>query len=316
LGNRQKAAIRAMIISASYKTDIPAFYPDWFLNRLSRGYCRMINPWGGQVYEVPLGPDAVDGFVLWTRNIAPLAGSLSEVARIAPFYVQYTVTGYPRALESSTVPADRAIAAIQELRRRFGPRAVVWRYDPILFTDLTPAAWHDENFAALAQALRGMVDEVVVSFAHPYRKTRRNLDAAARAEGFRWYDPETDEKRALAEHLARIAGAAGMRFTVCAQADIVPTDGAPARCIDAGRLGDIAGKPVAAPVKGNRPDCLCHASRDIGAYDTCPHGCRYCYAVSAPDTAKRRYAAHDPESDFLFAPQASAASRIPENIQR
>ena len=314
-----------MIISASFKTDIPAFYADWFVNRLAAGFCRTTNPWGGQTYEIPLTPDAVDAFVLWTRNITPLADRLPRIAAVAPFCVQYTVTGYPRAIESSTVPAERAVDAIGALRRAFGARAVVWRYDPVLLTSLTPAGWHRKNFAALATALRGLVDEVVISFAHVYRKTRRNLDAAAAQAGFGWRDPETAEKRDLAATLADIAAANDMALTVCAQADYVPPGAGLARCIDADRLSDIAGRPLAAPVKGNRPDCLCNASRDIGAYDTCPHGCRYCYAVSSHETAKARYAAHDPDGAFLFAPkkasaaqanQASSARRMPENIQR
>ena len=317
-----------MIISASYKTDIPAFYADWLLARLAAGFCRMTNPWGGQICDVPLTPGAVDGFVLWTRNMGPLAGRLPAVAAVAPFAVQFTVTGYPRAIESSTIPAGRAVAQIRRLRQDFGPRAVVWRYDPVLFTSLTPAAWHRENFAALVRALAGSVDEVVVSFAHVYRKTRRNLDAAAARGGFAWEDPEAAAKRALATELAAIARNAGMTFSVCAQADFLPSGGAPARCIDAARLSDIAGRPIAARIKGNRPDCLCHASRDIGAYDTCPHGCSYCYAVSAPAAAKRRHALHDPSGPFLFPPageapasrassaQASSARRMPANIQR
>jgi hypothetical protein len=312
-----------MIISASYKTDIPAFYPNWLMARLAAGFCRMTNPWGGQTYEVPLTAATVDGFVLWTRNIGPLASHLPAVAAVAPFCVQYTVTGYPRALEASTIPADRAVAQIRRLRQDFGPRAAVWRYDPILFSSLTPAAWHRENFAALARALAGAVDEVVISFAHIYRKTRRNLSEAAERAVFTWADPDTGTKRALAADLAAIAGDVGMALRVCAQAVCVPPGGEPARCIDAARLSDIAGRPVVAGVKGNRPDCLCHASRDIGAYDTCPHGCCYCYAVSAPGIAKQRHAAHDPEGPFLFPPaaregrrQASSASRMPENIQR
>jgi len=309
-----------MIISASYKTDIPAFYPSWFLNRLDAGFCRSVNPWGGQVYEIPLTPDAVDGFVLWTRNIRPLAPSLDRVAAVAPYTVQYTVTGYPRSLESSTIPAEQAVADLRDLRRRGGRKIAAWRYDPILFTSETPAEWHHRNFAALARSLTGTVDEVVVSFAHIYRKTRRNLEAAAARSGLTWRDPPDDEKAALAATLADIAGGQGMAFRVCAQASLVPPGGALARCIDADRLSAVAGRPIAAPVKGNREDCLCHRSRDIGAYDTCPHGCVYCYAVTSPATAKRRYAGHDPEGPFLFAPaespQRSSARRMPENIQR
>ena len=123
-----------MIVSASYRTDIPAFYTGWFLNRLRAGSCHVANPYGGGSYAVALTPEAVDGFVFWTRNLRPLLPHLDEVRRVAPFTVQFTVTGYPRALESSVIAVSEAAAQLQELRRRFGTRAAVWRYDPIVFT--------------------------------------------------------------------------------------------------------------------------------------------------------------------------------------
>ena len=291
-----------MIVSASYRTDIPAFYGDWFMRRLDAGFCRTVNPWGGPPGRVDLTPGAVDGFVFWTRNMRPFLARFAQVAARYPAMVQYTLTGYPRALEASTVDPERAVADIVRLARDFGPRVAVWRYDPILVSDLTPPDWHRANFATLAAALRGGTDEVVMSFAHAYRKTRRNLDAAAARHGFAWTDPEDDAKRALAADLAAIAAANGMRAIVCAQAAYTVGGAEPARCIDAARLSDIAGRPLAAPVKGNRPDCLCAESRDIGAYDSCPHGCVYCYAVAGPDAAKRRHAAHDPAGEFLIAP--------------
>jgi hypothetical protein len=291
-----------MIISASYKTDIPAFYGPWFLRRLAAGQCRMVNPWNGKQSIVPLDPASIDGIVFWTRNIAPLSAHLDTVAAHAPFMVQYTITGYPRALEAGTVPAARAIAEMRALRQRFGPRAAVWRYDPILFTSLTGADWHRRNFARLAKALAGATDEVVISFAQSYRKTRRNLDAAAARHGFTWRDPEGEEKRALVTALAARAADHGMALRLCTQADLVVPGTAPARCVDAARLSDLAGRTIAAPVKGNRPDCLCHAARDIGAYDSCPQGCVYCYAVLTRDRAKRHHRAHDPAGEFLTAP--------------
>lgn len=290
-----------MIVSASYRTDIPALYGDWFLRRLAAGEARVASPYGGPPYIVSLRPGAVDGFVLWTRNIGPLAGRLETVAAIAPFVVQFTVTGYPRALEAAVIETAAAVAQIRDLARAWGPRAAIWRYDPIVDTGLTPADWHRENFAALAAALDGSVDEAVVSFAQIYAKTRRNLDAAARRHGFSWRDPEDDEKRALIGDLAAIAAARGMRLTVCTQPDYVVAGAAAARCIDAARLSDIAGRAIRARVKGNRPGCLCHESRDIGAYDSCPQGCVYCYAVSSRAAAKRFLAAHDQARDSLSA---------------
>lgn len=297
-----------MIISASYKTDIPAFYAPWFRNRLAAGYAQVLNPYGGKPFTVPLDPGSADGFVFWTRNAGPFLDTLDQLSTQGrPFLVQMTVTGYPRALERSVIDSERAVAQIRELARRFGPRAVVWRYDPVLITDLTPAAFHEETVAALARDLAGAVDEVVLSFATIYRKTGANLGRMERDAGIGWRDPEPEEKRALLARLAEIARDHGIRPTLCAQPDLLSAELTPAACIDVARLSDVAGREIGGREKGNRPGCACAESRDIGAYDTCPHGCLYCYAVGRPETAKRKMRAHDPQGEFLFPPGGSRA---------
>ena len=294
-----------MIISASYKTDIPAFYGAWFVNRLKAGYCKMINPYGRQISTVPLTRPEVDGFVFWTRNIGPFQGALREVAdRGFPFIVQYTITGYPRALESSVIDWRRAVEHLRALADAFGPHTVVWRYDPILASSLTDEAWHIENFARIAQALEGATDECVISFAHSYVKTKRNMDAAASAHDFTWEDPDASRKRAMATSLTDIARRSGMKLTICAQPEFVSGEAGESRCIDATRLSRVAGHPISAKQKGNRPGCTCFESKDIGDYDSCPHGCVYCYAVRNRGLARARFAAHDPHSEFLIPPEA------------
>ncbi len=288
-----------MIISASYRTDIPAFYTPWLMSRLHAGFCRVVNPYGGGEHAVSLRPDDVDGFVLWSRNMRPLLPYLDDIRRIAPFTVQFTLTGYGRALESSVVPAAEAIAQLHELRRRFGPRVAVWRYDPVVLASTLDAATHATSFARLAAALAGAVDEVVLSFMQAYRKTRRNLDRAAARHDFAWVDPPEDEKRALLARLAAIAGEHGIAATLCSQPGLLGPGFGEARCIDAGRLSDVAQTPVAARESGNRPGCRCALSRDIGAYDTCPHGCVYCYAVADRDRAVGNFHAHDPLAECL-----------------
>jgi hypothetical protein len=300
-----------MIVSASYRTDIPAFYAPWFVARFRAGFARVVNPYSRQTGRVPLRA-GVDGFVFWTRNLGPFTAALDEVrAAGLPFVVQYTVTGYPRALETSVIEPERSVALIREAVARFGPRSAVWRYDPIVFTSSTPAPWHEDNFTRLADALAGAVDEVVVSFANIYRKTARNVAAAARAHHFDWWDPPAADKLALARRLVDIAGARGMALTVCSQPDTLVPGAEPARCVDARRLEDVAagwGAPraVRAKLKGNRPGCACFESRDIGEYDTCPHGCTYCYAVGSRTLAKRRFHDHDPAGEFLFPPPWAA----------
>jgi Domain of unknown function (DUF1848) len=288
-----------LIVSASYRTDIPAFYASWFLARLKAGYCRVANPYGGRPYEVSLLPGTVGGFVLWTRNLRPLLSDLDTVRLVAPFTVQFTVTLYPRALETSVIAADEAVGQLRELRRRFGPRVAVWRYDPIVFTSEVDAAAHAAGFATLARALKGTVDEVVLSVMHPYRKTRRNLDRAAGHHAFLWRDPPAEEKRHLLARLAAIALDHGIAPTLCSQPELLLPGLDDARCIDAERLGDVAQRPVAAEESGNRPGCRCAMSRDIGAYDTCPHGCVYCYAVADRDRAVANFRDHDPAAAML-----------------
>ncbi|MDO8608487.1 MAG: DUF1848 domain-containing protein [Phaeospirillum sp.] len=308
-----------MIVSASYRTDIPAFYGQWFLNRFRAGWARVVNPYGRQVSVVPLRA-GVDGFVFWTRNVGPFTEALAEIRRAGlPFVVQYTVTGYPRLLEASVIEAGRSIALIRDLAAIHGPRSVVWRYDPILIGSVTQPEWHEANFTALAGRLAGAVDEVVVSFATLYRKSERNLAAAARGLGVTWTDPPAETRRDLVRRLAVAAAEHGMALTVCSQPETLTAGAKPARCVDARRLEAVAagwGAPraVKARLKGNRPGCLCFESRDIGAYDTCPHGCVYCYAVNARGLAKRRLADHDPQSEFLVPPPWPAVGDSPPGL--
>lgn len=295
-----------MIVSASYRTDIPAHYGAWFLRRLEAGFAMVANPYGGPAYRVSLAAGDADGFVFWTRNAGPFLPVLDEVKRRGfPFAVQFTVTGYPRVLEPGAIETAAAIAQVHAIARRFGARAAVWRYDPIVVSDAAPAAWHRGNFARLAGALRGAADEAVVSFAAPYRKTARNLAAALGRAGLAWRDPPPAEKHALIADLAAIAAEARMRLTLCTQPALLPGAAEPARCIDAARLSDVAGRAIAARTKGNRPGCLCAESRDIGAYDSCAQGCAYCYAVSSRARAQAALKAHDPARAALTARSAA-----------
>jgi len=289
-----------VIISASYRTDIPAFYGDWFLRRVAEGRCRTVNPYNGKPSDIPLTRDRVDGIVFWTRNAAPFLAGLEQLAAAGyPFVVHTTLTGYPRALERSVASVEASLETMRRIARRYGPRALVWRYDPVMATSLTPPAWHRETFASLARQLAGCTDEVVLSYVQVYAKTRVNSDRAAGRFGFTWQDPPAEEKRALLGDLAEIARDAGLTASLCAQPELMGPGLTEARCIDAARLSDIAGRPIAAETKGNRPGCRCARAHDVGAYDTCPHGCVYCYAVRRPELAKRRYRAHDPDGAAL-----------------
>ena len=197
---------KGMIISASYRTDIPAFYADWFNRRLDAGSCDVVNPYSGRINRVALDAAAVDGFVFWTRRLTPFMATLTRLHdRGAPFVIQFTITGYPRALEPAVADWHRTVEEIRSTAARFGPRVVVWRYDPVILTDLTPPAFHRDRVRQLSTQLAGHTDEVVLSFAHGYRKTRRNTARAGAEHGFAWTDPEDERKRELLAALGAIA---------------------------------------------------------------------------------------------------------------
>ncbi len=292
-----------MIISASYKTDIPAFYGEWFRHRRDAGFVDVRNVWNGKYFRVSLRDEDCGAFVYWTRNARPFGAELARTAETRPLTVQYTITGSPRWLERAVPDPDHAAADLRDISARYGPDAAVWRYDPVLVTNDTPADWHIENFNRLADRLAGTTNEVVVSFAQIYRKTRRNLDRACEAGSYRWTDPGLGEKRELLAELDTRARARDMTLTLCTQPDLVDESIAPARCIDAGRLNRVAAflghERIDARTKGLRDGCLCAEARDIGAYDTCSHGCVYCYAVSDPAAARRNQARHRPTAETL-----------------
>ena len=291
-----------MIISASYKTDIPTFYGEWFRNRLRAGFCKMANPFNrDQRFTISLRREDVDGFVFWTKNLAPFMNVLDEVhERGFPFIVQYTINGYPRALESRVVDAARSVEHFRSVADKFGCRVAIWRYDTIILSTLTDIDFHRRNFDRLASQLAGATDEAVVSFMQLYDKTQRNMDEAAHRDGFEWEDPPAEAKRSLLRDLMEIAGGHKMRLTICTQPDLVVPGIGEARCIDGPRLMDLAGRPFRAKLKGMREGCGCFESKDIGDYDTCPHGCVYCYAVRRREVALRRHQGHDPEGEYLF----------------
>ena len=290
-----------MIISASYRTDIPTFYGEWFINRLRAGYCKVVNPYNRRIWRVDLSPGAVDGFVFWTKNVGPFREQLREVhGRGYPFLVHHTINGYPRALEHRVVNADNSVDYVREVAQEVGPRVCVWRYDTIIDSSITPRDFHLKTFENLARQLEGATDEVVISFAQPYAKTRRNMERAAQELGFTWRDPSDAWKQSLALELQEMATSRGMRLTICSQPHLTGTEVAESRCVDAKRLADVSGTPICAKQRGSRKECGCFESRDIGDYDTCPHGCVYCYAVRNQELARTRFKKHDPASETLF----------------
>jgi len=216
-----------MIISASRRTDIPAFYGDWFLNRLEAGYCKIVNPYNEKVSTVSIKREDVAGFVFWTKNLVPFTNKLETIRQMGyPFYVLYTINKYPEALEPNVVPAEHSIKCLKDVADKYGPRAAVWRYDPIIFTSITQRDFHIQNFEEIAKELDGSIDEVVISFAqiHNYKTVVTNLNFASNVHGFAWEDPSSEIKLELAKELFDIAKSYNMKLNICCQPEFTPLE--------------------------------------------------------------------------------------------
>jgi hypothetical protein len=286
------------IISASRRTDIPAFYTPWLLARLAAGYARYPNPYSGQPVTVSLRPEDVHTIVFWSRNFAPLLPHLEELARRGyRAYFHATITGVPRALEPYAPPRESSVASLRELAARTSPRHVQWRFDPILLTDELDGAYYVEQFHELAAALAGATERCTFSFATLYPKVVRRL----RRHGVRFRDPGLEEKQDVAETLASIGARYGIALYACCQEALLSPAVHQAHCIDGDLLAALSpDRPLDATPRPTRPGCGCVASRDIGVYDTCVHGCLYCYANTNHRTAQARFRTHDPGAEALL----------------
>ncbi len=288
------------VISASRRTDIPAYHGRWLLARLAEGRCEVRQPFSGALREVDLRPAAVLALVMWTRDPRPLLDELEGlVARDYPFVMLVTVNAYPAWMEPGAPDPAALVEALRGIRSAFGPAAVVWRYDPIVLTSVTPPQWHVQQVERLAAQLAGVADECVTSFVDLYRKTERNLLPAAQHAGAGLLEADADRDTELLRAMKECVAGHGLTLSSCCQAQGLDAGLAQARCVDPARLGRLLQREVRLPRRPSRPGCGCHASVDIGAYDTCPRGCVYCYATRSPAAGRAGAAASDVASRLL-----------------
>jgi hypothetical protein len=274
------------------------------MNRIREGFCLVPNPFNAkQISRISLAPGDVDAFVFWSKNPRPMLELLDELDDQGfVYYFQYTLNDYPRALEPSVPNIDRRLDTFAQLSKRLGPERVVWRYDPIIITPATGYDFHASTFKRLASTLRGITRRTVISVVDVYKKTDRRMTALA-SDG---YTMDVDaahrpEMRELLSDIAATAQAEGMTPFSCAEEiDYSDVGIRPGSCIDSELIQSIGGRPPTQKDPGQRKNCRCAVSRDIGMNDTCLHGCPYCYSTRNNELARQRHAQHDPLSPVLF----------------
>lgn len=285
-----------MIISASRRTDIPAFYSDWFFQRLKEGYVLVKNPVNPhRISRVFLNPEVVDAFVFWTKNPTPMLGRLDMLSDY-PFYFQFTLTPYGPDVEPG-IPAkgNVVIPTFQKIATVVGRERVVWRYDPILLSDKYTLDYHLRAFRRLCDLLADSTEICTVSFLDLYK----NIQKPMASLGVRV--PGEGEMLELAGRLSAIAREYGLGMVSCAEKiDLSSVGIKHASCIDKSRIERIGGFALAVDRdKNQRQVCGCVESVDIGSYGCCRHGCRYCYACRNEGIVMQNLEAYDPTSPIL-----------------
>ena len=337
-----------MILSASRRTDIPAFFPDWFMNRLRDGYVLVRNPMNyHQVSKIELSPAVLDCIVFWTKNPRPILRHLAEIGETYPFYFQYTLNAYGKDVEQNLPNLGERIHTLQTLSDAIGNERVIWRYDPVLLSPVYDVRWHVESFGRLAKELAPFVESVVFSYFDPYPKVENNT----RGLGIR--PCVSAEMETLAQEFSRIARANRLTIKTCAEAIDLEKYGIEHNCcIDPKLIESLAAKlkndarwsmaTAVTPIKSaadlaaktvvkvvldrdgqqikkitgyairakkdsnQRPECGCAESIDIGQYNTCCHGCRYCYANFNPKSVETFLRQHVKNSPLLIGQPENA----------
>ena len=279
----------------------------WLMNRLRAGSVCYPNPFSGQIYTVSLHPTNVHSIVFWSKHYGPLLRHLNELKEQGyRFYFHYTITGAPQSWEPHVPDWQQATEIFLRLAERTSPRHVQWRFDPILFTDKLGAEFYVGRFREIATALAGATERCYFSFGVFYSKVAQRL----REAGIRFFTPSLEEKLALVGELADIASGCSITLYACCQDALVTGRVRKAHCIDGDLLAELfPDRPRVSQRRPTRKQCGCALSRDIGMYDTCMHGCIYCYANQRREVTLKRFRSHSPTEEMLVKQADSVTSK-------
>lgn len=285
-----------MILSASRRTDIPTFFSEWFFNRIREGFFHVRNPLNAnQVSRVAITPDVVDCIVFWTKNPIPMIPKLDGL-REYKYYFQFTLTGYANDIEANLPDKkSRLLPAFSELSEKIGPERVIWRYDPIVISERYTKEYHLKALDKISTALEGRTEKCVISFVDVYAKNKKNMEGLGNKE------PGRDELNAFAKEISDMLKARGIIVATCSESIDLSFCGIEHnQCIDKALIERIAGYPLKVKKDpSQREECGCMQSMEMGAYNTCKNGCKYCYANFNEESVLKNVSNYDPCSTIL-----------------
>lgn len=285
-----------MVISASRRTDIPAFYAEWFVNRLLDGSFDIRNPMNiHRITEWHFSPATIDCIVFWTKNASPLI-PLLEKLNDYNYYFQYTINPYDSSIEPFVPKKSIVIDTFKRLSDIIGPHRIVWRYDPIILTHKIDVGYHLTYFERLASLLEGYSERCVISFLDIYKR----IESRLRINGI--ISPDDSQIRILASTMSKIAQDNHFSLMTCSECiDLSEYGIEHSCCIDKNIIENITGRKYSLKKDPyQRKECGCVQSVDIGEYNTCPHNCAYCYASYSEQLMKKKQALHNNNSKLII----------------
>ncbi|MBR1384583.1 MAG: DUF1848 domain-containing protein [Ruminococcus sp.] len=282
-----------MLINTGMRTDIPAFYSEWFVNRLRTGFVLVRNPYRSElITRYELDPEVVDCIAFCTKDPSPMLPLPKELNAFKQYWF-VTITPYGKDIEPNVPPKEKVMQDFISLSRALGTDCVGWRYDPILIDSTYTIERHISDFEQMCALLAGYTRVCVISFIDLYEKVKRNFPKARTVS--------RQERAVIAETFCGIAGRYGITVKGCAEGQELERYGVDCSgCMTKETFEKAVGSRLIIPKrKSQREECGCVLGSDIGAYDTCGHLCRYCYANCDAQAVKRNMALHDPQSPLL-----------------
>lgn len=284
-----------MIINTGGRTDTVNYYSDWLLKRFEEGYVFSRNPlFPNHITKYILAPDVVDCVVFCSKNYQPILSRIHRITERFNVFCHYTITAYGKDIEPNVPDIDESVRTLIELSEKVGCGKIAWRYDPVLLTKYYTIDRHLETFDYIASRIAPYVSFCIFSFVEMYKRLDVNMPELI---------PLTDaDKQALAQGMGQIAVRYGLRIQTCGTVESYRQYGIEiSGCMTTANLGNALGCQFRKMAhKGTRIGCSCMPSRDIGAYNTCLNGCKYCYANKRPELAIENYKLHDPSSPLMI----------------
>ncbi|MCL2760647.1 MAG: DUF1848 domain-containing protein [Desulfuromonadales bacterium] len=286
-----------MILSASRRTDIPAFFGEWFINRLHAGELLVRNPMNfNHISKIKLAPESVECIAFWTKNPEPFLKYLKDMDNLGyKYYFLFTLNPYNKTLEVGVDDKENIINTFKQLAEQVSPKKVIWRYDPIILTDIFDKEYHFKAFEYLAKQLHPFTERCTISFLDFYKKIdkiTKSINASP---------PDITLVNEIAEKFSSIANKYSLQLFCCSEKIDLDIYGIQrSKCIDNTLISEIVGHPVTSRKdQTQRKECGCVESKDIGSYNTCAHNCIYCYANSTPQSVVKNCLKYDPLSPML-----------------